>query len=510
MLPTFASPWLLWGLLSVGLLAAIYMLRMRSRRVVVSSLLLWIDQRSTDTGGRIWQKLRTPLTFFVELLVLFLLVMAAANPLWHRDGAVPIVVVLDNSYSMRASNAPVIPGETSEVQTAQSEARQKLAELLNAEKINAQVILAGRHPLLLKERFNSSKSLDRLTPHWQCIEPTADLDSAITLARQVGGLGARVLVISDHLNTENTKQKLLEEAVETDTATETDAEKTSKPEETEKETEEETEPTLAEQVRWIAVGSPLPNLAIVSAVRRDAANNDEQGRAVVEVANLSTQPISSELSVRFGERHSSKPLDIKPGQIRRFTIPMTDNQSELELTLPPDALELDNQATLLPESAAKLRVSMAIKDKELQSAIRRALQASGRVELTDVSPQLRFSDQQTASRDGCWDVLFLGDKESQSILGPFVLEKTSDLIEGISLEGIVMSQSKSLPMPGKPLVTSDDATLLSLDVLPDERERIFIQYAPKKNHAFGIARFSGTRLEPAPLARKWPARAVPS
>lgn len=468
MLPTFASPWLLWGLLSVGVLAVVYMLRMRSRRLVVSSLLLWIDQRTTDTGGRVWQKLRTPLAFFVELLALVLLVLAAANPLWPRDGAVPIVIVLDNSYSMRASPStsftdssvtnPARAGN-SPAPTTQDLAREKLGEMLEANSLNAQVILAGVHPMLLSERFNSTDSLDRLTPHWQCLDPIADLDSAITLARQVGGLGARVLVVTDQVGTKPEKEEEKED---------------------EKASTQVVEPTLGEQVRWIAVGRPLSNLAIVSAVRRDVVEESGQGRAIVEVANLSTEPIISELAVRLGEQHSARPLDIKPGEIRRFTIPIPDNRTELELTLPPDALELDNRTVLLPESVAKLRVSLSIQDKTLREALHRALEASGRVEMTDVAPQLRFSDSSIAPREGCWDVVFLDAEDSRSVLGPFVLEKTHELLEGVTLEGIVMSQSESIPMQGRPLVTSDRATLVSLDNLPDERERLFVQYGPEK------------------------------
>ena len=65
---------------------------MRSRRKVVSSLLLWIDRHTADTGGRIWRRMRAPLLFFVELLALALLVLAAADPLWRRAGRIPAII----------------------------------------------------------------------------------------------------------------------------------------------------------------------------------------------------------------------------------------------------------------------------------------------------------------------------------------------------------------------------------------------------------------------------------
>ena len=102
MMPTFASPLFFWGVVSLAGLGVIYLLRMRSRRTVVSSLLLWVDDRTADTGGRIWRRMRTPLLFFVELLALALLVLAATDPLWPRAGRLPVVVILDNSFSMQA------------------------------------------------------------------------------------------------------------------------------------------------------------------------------------------------------------------------------------------------------------------------------------------------------------------------------------------------------------------------------------------------------------------------
>ena len=59
----FTSPLMLLGLLGVPALAAIYWLRSRSQRVVVSSLVLWLDQRRPQQGGRILQRMQTPLTF---------------------------------------------------------------------------------------------------------------------------------------------------------------------------------------------------------------------------------------------------------------------------------------------------------------------------------------------------------------------------------------------------------------------------------------------------------------
>ena len=59
------SPLMLLGLLALPALAAVYWLRSRSRRTVVSSLAFWTDQRSPRQGGRILHRMQTPLSLFL-------------------------------------------------------------------------------------------------------------------------------------------------------------------------------------------------------------------------------------------------------------------------------------------------------------------------------------------------------------------------------------------------------------------------------------------------------------
>src|SRR5579863_6779602 len=102
-MPVFVYPLAFLGLLALAALAAIYWLRNRHRRRPVSSLLLWIDPRETRDGGSHLRRLQTPLLFFLELVALLLLVLAAAGPYLHSaQGGRPLVVVLDDSFSMLA------------------------------------------------------------------------------------------------------------------------------------------------------------------------------------------------------------------------------------------------------------------------------------------------------------------------------------------------------------------------------------------------------------------------
>jgi len=78
----------------------------RYRKHTVSSLMLWMQQRESREGGTKIERFQTPLTFFLELLALLLFVLAAVGPKYHAaKGTRPLVVVLDDSYSMLAGGS---------------------------------------------------------------------------------------------------------------------------------------------------------------------------------------------------------------------------------------------------------------------------------------------------------------------------------------------------------------------------------------------------------------------
>ena len=99
----FAWPWAFLGLAALPALAVIYWLRQRAQRLPVSSLLLWRDAPPSREGGRRFERFEAPPLFFVELLILALLVLAAAGPrVPTPDSHRPLVAVLDDSFSMQA------------------------------------------------------------------------------------------------------------------------------------------------------------------------------------------------------------------------------------------------------------------------------------------------------------------------------------------------------------------------------------------------------------------------
>ena len=94
-MPAFTYPLAWFAALTLPALVAIYFLRHRFRRQQVSSLLLWQLHRESREGGRRVEKPQWPLVFFLELLILALLVLAATGPRWQVPHTTrPLIVVL--------------------------------------------------------------------------------------------------------------------------------------------------------------------------------------------------------------------------------------------------------------------------------------------------------------------------------------------------------------------------------------------------------------------------------
>lgn len=169
LMPLWAYPPALLGLLAPPVLAAIYLFRRRHRRHVVSTLIFWDQPPGSRDGGRRLNRLQTPLLFFLECLVLLLLILAAADPrVTGHAGGQPVVVVLDDSYSMLARADA--PGSADPMDaTPRARARQAIREHLAHSGSPARFVLAGLVPRVVGESVTEwSQASVQLDRRWSC------------------------------------------------------------------------------------------------------------------------------------------------------------------------------------------------------------------------------------------------------------------------------------------------------------------------------------------------------
>jgi hypothetical protein len=416
MLPFLTHPLALAGLAAaVPALVAIYWLRRRFRRYPVSSLMLWLDPRAPREGGSRIDRLQMPLLFFLELAALVLLLFGAADPqVQSAQRARPLVVVLDDSFSMRAGGAD----------SPRSRAVRALEEeLQRSPRYSVRFVLAGERPQILGEPARTAGEALGALDGWHCRAPAARLDEAVVLASELGGELALVLVLTDQA------------------------------------------PPVAPgqgRVQWWAFGKAQPNLAFVTAARtwRDGAE-----RCLLEIVNLSDNPATTSLVIEAGDPPApvqrSTP-QIGPRETHRVILQLPDGTPSLRARLGPDALDYDNQVLLLPTRPRPVRVQVRVTDETLRRPLDRALKAIREALLVENRVDVLFLDTADDEDAGdAWRVRLIKDKDGAAYTGPFVIDRAHPLTEGLSLQGIVWGAGKSVELPGAPVVLAGNVPLLT-------------------------------------------------
>jgi hypothetical protein len=430
MQPLFLYPLAFIAFASLPALVAIYLLRNRFRRRTVSSLMLWIDAREARAGGTRLRRLQTPLLFLLELLILLLLVFSASEPqLRLTQGTRPLVVVLDDSFSMLAG------GERSSRNQA-LEALDK--ELRKQMPYSVRFVVAGERPQVLGEPVHSARRAMEIVQTWQCRAPAARLDQAMSLGAEMGGELALLLVLTDH-----------------------PPEKGAVPEKG--------------RVQWWSFGRSRGNLALVNAARtstdlaRSEAGAGREGadRCLLEVANLSDEKRQTTLVIEpleTGPAIRRTSLHLEAGETQRLVLQFPRNAPAVRARIDEDDLAIDNEVILQPAAVRPVRVDVRLLDRRLREPLARALKSARNADLAgNLPPELIFTDRadEPDAPEGAWLVQLISEKEATAYAGPFVLDRAHPLTEGLSLRGAVWGAGKGTALDGAPVVMAGNVPLLA-------------------------------------------------
>lgn len=434
MIPFLTYPLALLALASLPALAAIYILRNRFRRRKVSSLMLWRFRVQAREGGSRIQRLQLPLLFFLELLALMLLVVAATGPHWKLPRSTrPLIVVLDDSFSMRASEGSV---------TAQARAREFLRGLFRFQPPpSTRLVLAGSEPRLLGSSAANWSEVAKLLDHWTCMAPASSIETSITLATELGKQRANVLVLTDHAPPE--------------------------------------EKFTSDRLEWHAFGKQLDNVAIVNASR--SANGD-QDRCLLEIANYSAKPAASSVHVLAGTNVVQQNLlSFGPRGQERLVFNLPDSAPAIAVTLDSDALSEDNRIQLLPPIRRRVRVRVAVTNAALEALIDRTLEATGLRSAISQDPELVVHQLDAAALGtNGWSLRWVTPEEATAYTGPFVIDDTHPLGEGLSLDGVIWAAAPATNAPGDvPIIMAGNVPLLSVREDLSGREFLTLNLDPQ-------------------------------
>ncbi|GIV15500.1 MAG: hypothetical protein KatS3mg022_0935 [Armatimonadota bacterium] len=177
----FLAAWnLLWFLPVGGAILALYILRLRRRRVEVPAVLLWTQVLQDFQANVPWQKLRKHWLLVLQLLAALLLVLAVAQPYtraWMYSGEAH-VLVLDGSASMLAND--VAPNR---FEQARAMAREYIHKMPPGDQ--AAIVLAGVRPRVLCGLTYNRSELLRALQSAQPSETGANVAESLALAAAI-------------------------------------------------------------------------------------------------------------------------------------------------------------------------------------------------------------------------------------------------------------------------------------------------------------------------------------
>lgn len=405
------------GLAAVPALLAVYLLRSRVKNRTVSSLMLWAERSQLTTGGGWIQKNRLPLLFFLELLIILLLVWAATNPLrLSRQTSRPLIIVLDNSASMSAVGSDDL--------TAANRALQKMPRLIKQGRFSpVRVMLAGNEPRWLSEESAQELINGKVSKDWNFQASAFQIDKALLLARENSTSSTKVLVISD-----------------------------ARP---------KSAPTSG-NLRWLALGQPLQNAGFVNAVRSGE-------RCMVEIAGSGT----TELELRMDGQIKKVSIRLPARKIYKMTNP----SALFQATLPDDALAMDNQVLLLPKPVPNIGIRQDLQNGDMKNLINRSVASAG-IASTGI-PELWITDgSPTLTNLNTWVLHIVPADDSIPFTGPFVINHESPLMDGLSFEGLIWAGAEKTPMPGMPIVMAGNIPLLTRQNDLTGRPHFYLQMDP--------------------------------
>lgn len=315
----FLNPSALFGFLALPLLVIPYLIRRKPRRVVFSSLLLLMES-GAQASGRPWGKINLPPVFFLQLLLLALLIFALSEPVFSVRPS-QIAIVLDNSASMQTLENG---------QTRFALAKEKAGGILN------ELGVAGAVDLYL-----TTPRLDKVNP-----KPMTAMEAKNALGGQSSpalqaiidayDLGDPLIDYNDTLNRLIDERKYQRLYLITDHPGH----------------------SQGTTVRFISVGTPKANFAVTAFDVHRSSLIDGRLEASAEVANYSAKDEKIKLSLRSGSTIlAHREAAVSAGKTVALNFEGLAEKPYYEVAIDTqDALALDNRRFTVAPPSRNLKI----------------------------------------------------------------------------------------------------------------------------------------------------------
>lgn len=461
----FSTPLGLLALLALPAILFLHLFRRRFEERRVAGLFLFApDALPTRAGRTRTRLLQTPSLWLELLAALCLALLLSGFHVGVSTRRAHRVLVLDDSASMGA-----VVGGSSAADRARREAQALLADLDDDALVT--VLLTGTRPEVLAGPRAPKGLAAQALEAWSPGRPTHDASPALALGLDLAEDGDAPVFLTDR-----------------------------------------EDPAPPPAYRHVGVGVKGANAAILGARRilvGTAGRLDE--RVFVDVSLFGPTPHATTVRLEAwagGETReiAREDVTLEPSRTLRLAFRVPRTEAALRVRLGDDALARDNEALLLPDQRAVVRVAVDLPD-DVRAALRlddvlravggaRVVEANGNANGAangDAVPDLAFvlepGLEPGRTPEAPIEVVVRPSSETlDAWVGPYLLERRRviggddgrPLLAGVSLEGVIWSAGDEAP-PGLPLVLAGDAVLLA-EERDGARVRLHLNLLPTRSN----------------------------
>ena len=330
------SPGALWWLLLAAIIVFFYLLKLKRKRTVVPSVLLWTRALEEVEANAPFKKLRRSLLLLLQLLALSALVFALARPLviTRALASGSTVIIIDSTASMSARDE----NGGSRLDRAKQLAREMIEGLSGSDR--AAIIESSSRVTVRSTLTSDRASLAGAIADVQETDAPGNLTDAVRLAEQIAKSerDASVVIIGDGGGSPI--------ASDTESPLELSARITAAPH--------------AGVVRFVRVGRRSDNVGIIALNARQSPGNSRR-ELFASIVNFSDhdRTIGVELKIE-GKLIDARTIDLGANERRALTFdsfPGQDALAELKLDVEDD-LAADNVAYAFLPNTRKVRVGV--------------------------------------------------------------------------------------------------------------------------------------------------------
>lgn len=414
---TFANPLGFWALLGIPVIILIHFLQQRSTVVTISTLFLLDHLQHESVRGKRFDRLRSSIPLWLQILAVLLLTWMLVQPRWMRENAIQrIAIVLDSSASMEAFRE--------NISTALSKELRHLASRVH----HTEYVVVDSH-LSRKPIFNGTDPAQLLLTleNWKPLATSHDFTPALRIARSLVGADGLIIMVSDHL-VEN----------------------------------------LAYNAQLLAIGQPTANVGFAGL--RIVQTDDGQILWKALVRNYSDQQQKRTWFLHTDTQKSSqRSLDLAPGQTRSLQGAFPDTSTSITLRMDPDTFTLDDQLPIVRPKKKQLSVIPRI-TANLQTILQPVIDSLDQTTLPppDAPADLTlnvYNPLNPIPLEPGHGIVFLdrSNLPANYLKGPIYSEHHS-LLEGLNWQGLLARSSAGLPLQKTdiPLLWQNDRTLIFL------------------------------------------------